>query len=452
MKTTGARSGIIYFVLALLIGGMIWLVSNIVMNGNKFITMPYNGHIYDDDTPVQSGDVLDRNNLALVYDENGRRVYSDDEDIRKALLHTTGDYSGYIGTSIQSRLKAQLVGYNFITGLNDLPENPYMSGRDIKLTVDADLSKLAYQLLDGKNGAVLLSNYKTGEILVKVSAPTYDPMNIPEDLQENSIYSGVFVDNTISSSYTPGSIFKLVTAVSAIENLSDYQNVTCNCTGSLAVGDSRVTCLGKHGNIGMQEALGNSCNVYFAKIALEIGEDKLQQTAESLGFNKSFSLPDFTTKESNISLENSEDIELAWAGVGQFTTTVNPANMLMLMHAVANSGNAVPLRLTESGFFDEIANQEVQLLSAETANNLKILMRAVVRDYYGDASFSNMNICAKTGTAEVGENKNPNAWIVGFSENEETPYAFSIVVEDAESGMSVAGNIVKKLLAELSKK
>ena len=82
---------------------------------------------------------------------------------------------------------------------------------------DANASAAAYNAFNGRNGSAFVYNYKTGEVLVKVSAPTYDPMNVPEDLNDNEEYNGVFLDHTLSSTYTPGSIFKLVTAAAAMQ-------------------------------------------------------------------------------------------------------------------------------------------------------------------------------------------------------------------------------------------
>ena len=162
--------------------------------------------------------------MVLAKTEDGSRVYAESEDIRRALLHTVGDSSGYIGTAVQAVHRSQLVGYNPITGLartvlSDL-------GNNLVLTVDANASAAAYNAFNGRNGSAFVYNYKTGEVLVKVSAPTYDPMNVPEDLNDNEEYNGVFLDHTLSSTYTPGSIFKLVTAAAAMEYLPDWDTRT----------------------------------------------------------------------------------------------------------------------------------------------------------------------------------------------------------------------------------
>ena len=111
-----------------------------------------------------------------------------------------------------------------VTGLNDTFFN--RMGSDISLTVDQNACAAAYNALGGKNGAVLVYNYKTGEILAKVSAPTFDPNAVPEDIETNGAYKGAYLDNTLSGSFTPGSIFKIVTAAAAMEKYPDTWNTS----------------------------------------------------------------------------------------------------------------------------------------------------------------------------------------------------------------------------------
>lgn len=92
-----------------------------------------------------------------------------------------------------------------------------------------------------------------------------------------------------------------------------------------------------------------------------------------------------------------------------------------------------------------------QLVQADTAAKLKEAMRYNVTSEYGDNLFPNMAVCAKTGTAEVGGGKEPNAWMVGFSSNEQTPYAFAVVVENGASGIRAAGGVASAMMAEAAK-
>ncbi len=443
MKTIGFRSFSLFLALAILVGGMALLVFRVYTNGAQWINMPYNGHIYAEDASLELGQVTDRNGIVLSYSDNGERFYSDNELIKLSTLHTVGDSQAYIGTGVQSTMLDTLSGYNFITGLNDTLTN---DSKDISLTIDANLNAVAYSAMNNKKGAVLLYNYKTGEILCKVSAPTFDPLNVPTDIDSNPIYSGAYVDNTISSTYTPGSIYKLVTAAAVIENIPDWQNLTYNCTERVIINDGAVICRDNHGTQNLQQALGNSCNIYFAQVSQNLGANTLQEMSEKMGFNNSLLFDDFTTAKSTVNLLSANPLELAWASVGQHTVLANPMHMLTLAGAIANGGTAVVPKLLLSE-----ESKTISFIDESTAFALDELMRSTVRDYYGDYRFSGFQLSAKTGTAEVGENKEPNSWMMGYSQDDNSPYAFAVVIEEGNSGIDDAGDVVAELFAYLSK-
>ena len=215
MKTVGMRSVVLYLLLFAFLGGLGYFVVTLFLHGNEWAMQPYNGHIYAESSTVRLGDIKDKNGNLLASTEEGRRVYSDSEDVRRALFHTVGDTYGYISTGVQHTMSDKLSGYNVITGLNDTVFN--RMGSNISLTVDQEVCTAAYHALEGHNGGILVYNYKTGDILCKVSTPTIDPENVPEDVETNDAYRGVYLDNTLSGSFTPGSIFKLVTAAAAME-------------------------------------------------------------------------------------------------------------------------------------------------------------------------------------------------------------------------------------------
>ena len=224
MNTTGFRSFVLYILLFAFLGGLVYFLASLVLNGADWVAQPYNGHIYAEDATLSAGTITDRDGMILASTEDGARTYAESESVRRSLLHTVGDSSGYIGTSVQATHRSQLIGWNLFTGLNDTIFSGL--GTDIRLTIDADANAAAYDAFGGHDGAAFIYNYETGEVLVKISAPTYDPMNVPEDLSENEEYEGVFVDHTLSSSYTPGSIFKLVTAAAAMETMPDWSTST----------------------------------------------------------------------------------------------------------------------------------------------------------------------------------------------------------------------------------
>ena len=454
MKTVGLRSIVLYILLLAFLGGVGYLGVNLFLHGSEWAMQPYNGHLYAADENVSMGTITDRGGNVLAYtDENGVRLYGYGETNRRALLHTVGDPWGYISTGVQNLMGAKLAGYNIVTGLNDTPLTHF--NRDVELTVDQPACAAAFTALGGRNGAVLVYNYKTGEILVKVSAPGFDPEHLPEDLNTNEAYNGVFLDNTLSGSFTPGSIFKLVTAAAAMDLWPDsWSERTYTCSGSENIGGGDITCLhgNAHGTQDIFDAMGNSCNVYFARLANDIGADALERKARELGFGQSFSFGSAEVKESTIDLKTANANQLGWAGVGQYTVLVNPYHMLLLAGAAAGGGKAVTPRLTEDlNLFGEIADGE-QLMSTSTASQLKALMRYDVERYYGDWLFpAGLNVCAKTGTGEVGENKKPNCWMIGFCDNEQYPYAFAVLVIEGEGGIESAGGVAAAALNALVK-
>lgn len=448
MKTVGLRSIALYILLFAFLGGIGWLVVNLFIHGSQWAAQPYNAHIYVDGS---LGDIEDRDGIVLAHTENGQRTYSESETTRRALLHTVGDTKGFISTSIQYTLQDKLTGYNPIFGLNRTVFSDL--GSTVKLTLDSNACTAAYNAMDGHNGGAIFYNYKNGNILCKVSAPGYDPLSVPENIDSDPAYNGAYLDNTLSGSFTPGSIFKLVTSFAAMEKWPDtWTSLTYSCAESEDIGGSNITCLGYHGDQDMQAALGNSCNLYFAKLANDIGAADLQKSAGKLGFNKPLDFSSIEIAESECNLSGTNANQLGWAGVGQYTVLVNPYQIMTVMGAVANGGSYVQPRLTEDGgLFEGLGSSGgISLMSQAQANNLKTMMRSTVSGYYGDWLFPDgLNVCAKTGTGEVGETREPNCWMVGFCDSDSYPIAFAVLVEESNNSLGAAGGVVNAVLSEL---
>ena len=456
MKTTGTRSLILVLLTLAFVAGMALFLSEYVTDGGSWAIQPFNKHITQGQS--LSGRVLDRNGTLLAYSDETGRIYHDDQTIRLAMLHTVGDTRGYISSSAQYLYRAELSGYNLITGL----VSPFgkIKGSDVTLTLDANLCKTAYQALSGKKGAVIVYNYQTGEVLCEVSAPSFDPGAPPADLDtdETGKYDGVYLNNVLSSTYTPGSIFKIVTTAAAIEAIPDLDSRTFTCEGSVTINGNQINCTGVHGQIDFKTALAHSCNVAFGELAVELGEDRMTEMANRLGFNSSYAVCGVTTAKSVYQVDGASDDELAWSGIGQFTDLANPMHMAILMSAVANDG--IP---TMPYFVSDITTsfglpsgaghggKGERTLSASTAERLQTYLRYNVSSYYGDGMFpAGMEVCAKTGTAEVGEGKAPTGWMIGFSSNSSTPYAFAVAVEEGSSGIGSAGSVASAVLSALA--
>lgn len=261
-----------------------------------------------------------------------------------------------------------------------------------------------------------------------MSAPTFDPANVPEDIETNDAYKGAYLDNTLSGSFTPGSIFKIVTTAAAMERWPDsWDTITYTCNGSIEYSGSDITCLhgNAHGTQDLATALGNSCNVFFAQLANELGPEALQKKAEEMGFNMEFDFGTIPVSESTFDVSDANENQLGWAGVGQYTVLANPYHMMVLMGAIANGGEYVEPRLTEDkSLLDDLTGGSRTLVTSTEAEQLTKLLRNNVENYYGDYLFpTGMNVCAKTGTGEVGDDQGPTVgwWASATPRNILTP-------------------------------
>ena len=437
-------------VLALfLTAGLLVFLVKYVTNGGSWASSAFNRHLYNSDGQLAVGTVLDRDGDVLSSAENGVRTYYDNETVRKATLHAVGDLQGNIGTGALNAFADKLTGYNLINGAYDADQ-----GSDLYLTIDARYNYEAYQALGGHAGTVAVYNYKTGEILCMVSAPSYDPLHVPSDIETNPRYEGAYLNRFLSSAFTPGSVYKTVTLTAALEKIPDLMERTWECTGSVDIGGETIICSGTHGQQNIGDAFANSCNVVFAQLAVELGADTLREYTEEAGLTRSYSVSGLPTAQGTFVWDGITDGELGWAGVGQGRDQVNPCALMCFMGAVANGGKAANPYLIEKTVSSLgipslprlITGKTGRLISASSAETLAEMMAENVVKTYGTSRFPNMDICAKSGTAEVGDGKTPHAWFAGFLRNEDAPYAFVVLVENGGGGSSVAGTVAGRVL------
>ena len=459
MKTTARRSFVLLFLVGAIITGLVVLSVRFALYGDQWVMLKANEHLTQNGSFVAAGNVVDRNGVVLAYTEDDVRCYNESERIRRSTLHIVGDTEGYILSGIQTAYKNDLVGYNPITGMYSLVKNG--RGNDVVLTIDAEVSAVCYDALNGRNGIVVAYNYETGEVICSVSSPNYDINNKPTAEEINSAadgrYDGLYINRLIDGLYTPGSTFKVITTTCAIENMDDIYEWEYECTGETVLGGVKVTCPRTHGKLSFKQCLSNSCNCAFATLAVELGADKLTATAKEYGFGDQYEFGNQQTAGSVFNLKNATTGDIAWAGVGQYTTLVNPYHMLTVMGSIANGGEAVlPYTvsriLTPDG--DVVKETEpvtVSYISSGVADEVSDLMRFVVTDKYGDDTFKNLSMCGKTGTAEVEDGKEPHSWFVGFSQNSSCPVAIVVVVENGGWGSEAAMPIASTVMAEIYK-
>ncbi len=457
MKSIGRRALTLYALILLFLAGCGLLYFNLVTNANDWAMNRANKHLYSDGALSTAGDILDANGNILVTTENGKRVYSDNKNLRMALLHTVGDTSGYISNGVQTAFKDELTGYTLLDGVYNLKR--YGKGNDIKLTLNSKVCETAYRALGNKKGTIGVMNYKTGEIICVVSTPTYDINNKPTDIDTDTTgkYEGIYLNRFFSGVYTPGSTFKVLTAICAIENIPDIDDRTFECKGKILIGEGYVICNGTHGKINFEKALNKSCNCAFAEIADELGQEKLMATAERIGFNAN--MPDISGKihcsKSRIDLTESSALDIGWAGIGQYTTLINPCHMLTVMGAIANGGIAqmpylVSTITSPEGkiVFSAKESTAGEFFTADVAKKADEMLRSNVKNRYSDSYFPQMSFCGKTGTAEISDDKNvkPNTLFVGYSQLDNMPFAIIVILEDTTSSLYEAVPVASKVM------
>ena len=443
-------------------------VYSVTTYGPRWLSSSKNSRTTAARKAVIQGDILDRNGVVLAStDENGERTYQKSAASRSAVVHLVGDPQGKVGNAVDSFMSSYLLGME--TGFSErvlaLVKGEQRRGDDVTLTVDSVLSTRIARAFStgaktkGKSGAVVVLNYKTGEVLASVSLPVFDPLNIPENVEDDAL--SPFWNRALRSTLPPGSTFKIVTAAAALQNLPDASTHVYTCTGATQVLDRTITDAGnaQHGELKMEKAFTVSCNSAFAQMALLMGDDALRKTAESFGFNENFLFRDLVVENSVYPTQNRNAVEIAWSGAGQSQVAATPMHMAMIAACVANDGVMMEPRLTRKVVSSAgvirvryTAKTYKRVLDEATAATLQAYMKNVVASGTGTAAkVSGLSIAGKTGSAESSQNGKAvtHAWFVGYIDSDALPYAVCVLVEDGGGGGSVAAPIAQDVFEYL---
>lgn len=452
------RVGIFLFALFALLAA--YGTYSVAANGNRWFSSASNTFVGSKKKEVIPGRILDRNGVVLAdndyeqlnADGMPKRAYHDELPVRMAMVHAVGDVKDRVRNGVESFMTASLYGFEMSMGerISCFVQGNKRVGDDVHLTLDAKLSQYATALFPPeKKGALAVMNYKTGEMLCEISLPQFDPMGrASEDAAQN---------RAVQVMYAPGSTFKIITAAAALENDSSAAASAYQCAGEVQVGDGsrNVVDAGDavHGQLNLQRAFQVSCNNTFARIALNLGDEKLKKTAENFGLNDYFLFRTLVVENSSYPTENRSETEIAWTGVGQSELQLTPMHMCLVASAVANDGvmmepYAVARTVAHNGDTRSVIQPRVyrRAMEADTAAQLKEYMRLVVTGGTGTAAdIPGVRVCGKTGSAQLDTQENTNAWFVGFMDDPVHPYAIAIVVEDAGGGGSVAAPIARQV-------
>lgn len=358
-------------------------------------------------------------------------------------MENAADYilSGYT-TNREDQLK--IAGENAFKEMRNV-------GTNIVLTIDAELQQRAYELMDGRKGAVVAIDPDTGAIRVLLSSPSYDPNNFTRQLLVDE--SSPLLNRALHGHYPAGSTFKTLIAAMMLEN-GVSQTLPCPAEGYFAPGarrpirDHEYYTYEKRGHkwhgfgtLDLNTALSKSSNTYFARAGVESGVHAFNSLVDRLGFKKRYVLFEgdsgmVSSRESKIPfLKNGMRRELSQLSIGQGQLAMTPFHMAMLASAFANkNGDIMSPRLLE----EETPTVFSEGFSSDVAARVRQAMRYVVTDGTGKgANVSGLEVCGKTGTAQ-NPGGDDHSWFICFNNAGSQRLAIAVIVENAGFGSSAA--------------
>ncbi|MGW5659222.1 peptidoglycan D,D-transpeptidase FtsI family protein [Streptomyces sp. NPDC003758] len=384
-------------------------------------------------------------------------------------------YAAVTGYASQSYAPTQLEGIyqELLDGTDprlktvmDTVTNQRAEPGNVVTTIDPDVQKAAYDALGDKKGAAVAIDPKTGRILAVVSTPSYDPSSLTDANTAGAAWKQLNADpdkpltnRALRQPLPPGSTFKLVVAAAALEDglysSVDQKTVSPNpyrlplSTDELSNENPSAPCE----NASIRVALEYSCNNVFAKMAVDLGQDKVKAMAEKFGFNDDqLDVP--VRAYPSVYPSKMDQAQTALSGIGQFDVTATPLQMAMVSAALANGGELVSphmvSQITDSGG-DVLKNYDndtstKRIVSSSTAAQLESAMQTVVEKGTGtNAQIPGVTVGGKTGTAQHGENNSqvPYAWFTAYGKSDATgkEVAVAVVVEQSDAARSeVSGN------------
>ncbi len=376
--------------------------------------------------------------------------------------------------------------------IRELGRKEGQPGSDVTLTIDLDLQHLALDRLEGQSGAAVVIDVHTGDVLMMVSTPGFDPNAFNRGLSNEEWRTLItnprapLTNKAVSGTYAPGSTFKVAVALAALEKGVITPDTHFNCHGYLKLGNAKFHCWKKwgHGSLDLRSALAQSCDVYFYEVAKRTGIDQITSMAQRLGLGHTLGI-DLPNERAGL-LPN-RDWKMAavgtpWqigetliAGIGQGYVLATPLQLAVMTARIANGGYAVEPRLTRS--MAEPGGQESD--SASSIVNLGLVpahvqvvrdgMTRVVNGPRGTARRSaikepGMGMAGKTGTSQVrritkaereaGVFKNEDlpwerrdhALFIGYAPVDAPRYAVAVIVEHGGGGSKVAAPIARDIL------
>ena len=343
-----------------------------------------------------------------------------------------------------------------------IAEKPPVPGEDIHLTIDAELQKMIYDIYDGDAGTTAVIDPTTGETLVLVSSPSFDPHDFTYGISQTK-YNALVEDpdqpiiNRFASTYSPGSAFKPITAIVGLSTGAITQNDAVDIKGLTWSQDNwgnyRVRRVSEsNGPVDLTDAMMRSDNIYFAQKAVEIGGDDFVSGLELLGFGTEglpYTYPIYSSQVSN-SGEIDRETLLADSGYGQGEILITALHLATAYTPILNDGAMIQPILETSEELGQIYADD--LISPSDAEYLRNALRQVVAGPRGTAKKANIKavqLSGKTGTAELKQtsddnNARENGWFVAYPDSHDIVMAMMIENIHNRGG---SGYVVEKATA-----
>ena len=399
-------------------------------------------------------------------------------------------------TGLEKTFENELIGTNSIERyevnaygkrISQLEFQKGDKGKNIKLTIDADIQNLCNQLLAKKAGSISIMNIFTGEIIAMHSSPSFDPnlflFGINQDdwqlIRNNPMKP--LVNKTISGQYSPGSTIKPIVALSALENKIINKDFKVFCKGKIESYGQTYHCWKKegHGSVDLKEAMKQSCDTYFYEISRLLGVDRLSVTAKKFGlgnkilenlFNneKTGLIPSTQWKKNNLG-KNWLLGETMITGIGQGYIQTTPLQLCLMTAQIANGGYKIQPKIIVDSEKKNFPTESFEPLFKDP-KNIKLIQETMfssVNEIRGTSYSSRISdpkyqFAGKTGTAQVKRitkldreldldtaeipyEERDHALYIAFGPYKSPQYAMSIIVEHGGSGSSAAAPIAKEL-------
>jgi peptidoglycan glycosyltransferase len=442
---------------------------------------------------------------ALRDNPKNHRQLIEEQQIRRGLIRAGDDSvlarslqqpdKSYVRSYPTGRLFSHAVGYSFVrqgraglerfydddlsgrTGalgsLLDRLSGNEQTGDNLVTTLDPAAQRVALQQLAGRKGAVVALDPRTGAIRVMASVPGYDPNTVKSQQEFNALNrdnDAPLLNRNTQAGYPPGSTFKVVTAIAAID--SGRYTPDSRISGRNGKPISGVPLNNDQGetfgDITLTEALTKSVNTVFGEIGEKLGKATMKKYMDRLGFGApvEVDLPrderaaSGERKGGHIIPATNGAVDVGRMAIGQDKLTVTPLQMAMVASAVANGGKLMKPHIADrvvdrdGRTVRRIAPGEMsQVMSADTASKVGAMMDQVVKEGTGTAAaLEGIDVAGKTGTAEVGHGCPNQLWFIAFAPAQDPRVAIAATVECGTGfGGTVAAPIAKAVMQELLK-